>query len=640
MTRIGTTWEARIVVCLAVLQVSPATAQKPELIVEIEKQEIYQGESILYRVTLNHVEQPTEPELASGADLRVTKLGEQSLDSQQITIINGVRSVVVRRGRQYNYRLTPLRSGELVIPAPTAQVGNDTLTGRVVSLRVVPPADQDTVLVEFSVDRVRIYPMQPFRLALTLAIKELPGDYADRDPLSVQSEAPALQASWLDDQRLPEGIRAERSWREVLEPMTSRRGNGVQINNIGSSSVFSLFENRATGFHPSPQRRRRKDAMDNETGYWEYRFERTFIPERVGAFDFAPVSLKGTFVTGLRNQRPVGERIFALSKGVAVTVQDVPLAGRPDSYIGAIGRFSLRGQITPVAARVGDPMTLTLVVSGEGALAEARAPQIATLPGIDGRFRMYEATEESQQNARRFTYSLRPLQSDISEFPAVPVSFFDVDQERYVTLLTDPIPLEISAAEVLTDAEIMSAAAPDAEARPSDLQRHEGGIFANELAALGNDRVRSDRWLGLWTGLVAGFVSLSLVIGRVRRVRQHPDRQRRKSAYPRARAVLKEASDYAQQGDHRAVCECLSRAVTGLVADYVNHRQAGLAPRDVAQRLEEIGVADRIRQPVRVLLDKCDALRYGVGREDVERLLREADQAVVDLFDELKKCRR
>ena len=92
MTRIGTTWEARIVVCLAVLQVSPATAQKPELIVEIEKQEIYQGESILYRVTLNHVEQPTEPELASGADLRVTKLGEQSLDSQQITIINGVRS--------------------------------------------------------------------------------------------------------------------------------------------------------------------------------------------------------------------------------------------------------------------------------------------------------------------------------------------------------------------------------------------------------------------------------------------------------------------------------------------------------------------------------------------------------------------
>ena len=630
-------WCVQMLVCWALLSALPAAAQKPELIVEIEKQEIYEGESVLYRVTLNHVDQPREPELTGFTDFRVAKLGEQSLDSQQITIINGVRSVVVRRGRQYNYRLTPRRNGDLEIPAPTAKVGNDELQGRVVALRVIPPADQDAVLLEFSVDRDRVYPMQPFRLKLTLVVKELPGEFADRDPLTVQSDPPVMQAAWLDDQQLPDGIRFERSWREVLEPLASRRGKGVQINNIGNSSVFSLFESRATGFHPAPLRTRRRNVTDAETGYWEYVFERTLIPERLGQYEFSPVSLKGTFVTGMRAQRPVGERIYAVSPALAVTVQDVPRAGRPDSYIGAIGQFSVRSELTPQTARVGDPMTLTLVVSGEGALADARPPRISEMVGIADVFRMYEATEESQENARRFTYSLRPLNTEIAEFPALPVSFFDVDQERYVTLHTDAIPLEINAAEVLADTEIVSGSGLEGPSGANELQLREGGIFANKLAVLGNDRVRPARWLGLWMGMVAGFVSVSLVIARVRRTRQQPDRQRRKTAYSRARGVLAEARSHARQQEHRAVCECLSRALTGLVADYTNDRQAGLAPRDIAERLEAIGVADAISKPVLDLLDQCDALRYGVAGEDVERLVQVADTVIEELCNALKK---
>ena len=40
---------------------SDLLAQSPELIVEIEKNEVYEGESVLYRITLNHVENPKAP---------------------------------------------------------------------------------------------------------------------------------------------------------------------------------------------------------------------------------------------------------------------------------------------------------------------------------------------------------------------------------------------------------------------------------------------------------------------------------------------------------------------------------------------------------------------------------------------------
>ena len=118
-------------------------AQEPQLIVEIAKREIYEGESVLYRVTLNHVEVPTAPTLAGLEDFQVTNLGEQSQNSQQVTIINGRRTEIVRRGMQYNYRLTPKQSGLFTIPAPTAKVGNDVLTGREITLRVVAPEIQD-----------------------------------------------------------------------------------------------------------------------------------------------------------------------------------------------------------------------------------------------------------------------------------------------------------------------------------------------------------------------------------------------------------------------------------------------------------------------------------------------------------------
>ena len=57
-----------MLVCLALLSAGPVAAQQPELIVEIEKQEIYEGESVLYRLTLNHVDQPVEPELPGFTD--------------------------------------------------------------------------------------------------------------------------------------------------------------------------------------------------------------------------------------------------------------------------------------------------------------------------------------------------------------------------------------------------------------------------------------------------------------------------------------------------------------------------------------------------------------------------------------------
>ena len=511
-----TTNRIALVTCLLLAGIGASVAaQEPELIVEVETREIYEGESVLYRVTLNHVENPTAPILDGFDDFQVTSLGEQSLDSRKIVIINGQRSESVRRGRRYDFRLTPRRSGTLTIPAPTAKVGDEILTGREIRLRVRKPDDQDSVILEFTSDQSAVYPMQPFELALTIAVKELPEEVNDRDPMSVLRTPPALEVSWLSDDRLPDGLEPAKGWRQILEPLISRRGHGFQINNIGTSSVFSLFEERKAGFHPPPKRTTRQDANGDEAGYWEYEFKRTLIPHKVGTFAFEPITLKGTFADSINRGRLEGRRIYAIAPGLEIKVKDVPLDGRPDSYIGAVGSFKVEAELVPTTARIGDPMTFTMTLTGQGTLDDARPPTIATLPGIDGVFRTYDATEESHGNSRRFTFSLRPQSKEVTEFPAIPVSFFDVDVEQYVTITTDPIPITIGDTEILADSDIVSAPSGPSS-NTGQLQVSEGGVFANDsnLGSLRNEAVRPGRWVTGWAAMALSWLAASWGIGR------------------------------------------------------------------------------------------------------------------------------
>lgn len=628
-----------ILATMSVVLVNAAAARQPELEVAIEKQEIYEGESVLYRVTINGVENPEPPKLTGFDDFQVSHLGAQSLNSQQIAIINGRRSVNVRFGRQFDFRLTPLRNGSLTIPAPTATVDGTALKGRELTLRVIAPDDQDTAILRLTVDRQTVYPMQPFDVTLLVAVKELPGDLAERDPLSVQPKPPALNIPWLDDDRLPEAIKPESSWQEILEPLMSRSGDGFQINNVGNSSVFSLFEREATAFHPKPARVIRKDRNGIETGYWEYRFQRTLIPHSLGNFTFGPVTLKGTFANAVKDGQLVGDRLFAVAKSISLTVQDVPLEGRPDSYIGAVGTFDIDSTLAPTTAKVGDPMTLILDLSGRGTLADAQAPQIASLPGVDGSFRTYDGTEESRGNSRRFTFSLRPLNSNVTEFPAIPVSWFDVDQERYITVSTKPIPVRISEAESLADSEIISA--PTANSgQGTDLETSAGGIFANDsnLGSLRNESVNAGRWITFWTGMIGIWAVSTFLVGAVRKRNEDPAAVRRRGSPARALAAINNAT-VKNSSDHGSVCEGLAMAVTGLIADFANVTEAGLAPRDAAEHLQDLGASEELCDRLLTFLTQCDAARYGSVSDGIDPLESQARSLIDDLANVLKKKR-
>lgn len=631
-----------IFLLLLVCSATATFAQEPELIVEVDRQQVYLGESIIYNVTVNHVENPSAPQLDGFDDFGVELLGQQSLDSQQITIINGRRSEIIRRGMLFQYKLTANRAGKITIPAPTADANGSTISGRAVPITVIAPQDQDIVILECSLDRESVYPLQPFTVSLTVAVKQLPGEYADRSPLSVQAGDPVkLSVSWLSDDEVPDGLEPKQSWREILEPIVSgasrRQSDGMQINEIGSQSAFSLFErSRKTVFLPSSTQTTRQTSSGEDAGYVEYRLQRTFVPQKLGTFRFEAATIKGTFGTGESEQGLSGESIYAVSKPLTVTVKDVPLDGRPESYIGAIGMFAVTADIVPTTASVGTPMTLTLTVAGEGTLADIRPPNIDELPGITDRFRTYDATEKPISNGRVFTYSLRALSEDVTELPSIPVAYFDVEKEEYVSLATPAIPLTITAAQQLATSDIL--ASEPSVAGGKQLAVSEAGLFGNHtsLQTLRATNVPLKQWITLWIMLIAAYLAVSFGIQRKQRLQADPALMRRRTARGRAKESLKTIRQAAGT-DNKVSAEALSKVVAGLIADFTGTSAAGMTSSDATVALEQFAVDEDVRRRVVALMDQADAARFGVASATDSAIAQDCEQLIADLGRELER---
>ena len=136
------------------------------------------------------------------------------------------------------------------------------------------------------------------------------------------------------------------------------------------------------------------DANGRRLEHWEYTFTRTFVGEKVGEYAFGPATLKGTFGVRVDTRGQLeGEAVYAFAKPISIRVKDVPLAGRPDSYTGAVGRFDIGAEVSPLEAKVGDPMTLTLWLRGQGTLENALAPKLESIGDFAKHFKIFRATQ-------------------------------------------------------------------------------------------------------------------------------------------------------------------------------------------------------------------------------------------------------
>ncbi len=117
-----------------------------------------------------------------------------------------------------------------------------------------------------------------------------------------------------------------------------------------------------------------------------------------------------------------------------ITVEAPPTEGRPDTFTGAVGAFTLRLEEAPAEAQVGEPVEFVWVVEGKG---NFDALDMAGIPDGDGWDsypveRAFTPTVKSRtKGTLRFTQLVVPREPGELKLPPLVFAWFDPVENRY-----------------------------------------------------------------------------------------------------------------------------------------------------------------------------------------------------------------
>ena len=398
--------------------------------------------------------QPGDIQLGEAAVLVVQVSGEQSAPPA-LSAVDGLRFYSMGRSSQYQsingrvsattsylFQVQAEHAGEFVIPPIQADIDGRILKSEAVTLRVTrgatrhsrggalpssPPNSQPQVLNQAKTQNGQLMSWEEGKPAF---LRVLPRDsraYVG-ELLPMEIKAYFHQGVQATLRSLPVIAGGAFACRELAKPeQTEETLNGIPYNVLTWYTAMSAVKE---GEHEVSA------ELDATLGIPVQSHRRSSFGR--GLFD-------DDFFSGFFQN--IREKAVTLTNPrLKIRILPLPKMDRPKDFTGAVGQFKLSASATPDRAMVGDPITVKMTVKGSGNFDRVSTPVL----NVSSKWKTYRpATSFKPQNSagysgeKSFEQAIIPMNEAIKSIPGVTFSYFDTDQEKYVTLQTEPIPLTL-----------------------------------------------------------------------------------------------------------------------------------------------------------------------------------------------------
>jgi len=401
-----------------------AHADSPSVTAVLNSSEAALGETVRLEIRITGVRSADAPEqiMADGLEIRRTGTSQRI----EMNNLNLTSSVV------YDYTVMPLRAGRFTIPPQTIRVGNNSLRTPALTLNVADSSGRSS------------------------------GARSGRD----------TQAAGANNLVFAELIvPSKTAYVGEIVPVQIRMGFEPRVR----PRLVEPPEITGQGF---TAQKLQQSAENTETIsgriYEVVTYKTAIAAARAGKFEIGPVKAKAQVVIPRRQSAPrsrgrspfdlfdqddpfsdpffsnpfsqFGERreVEIKSEPVALEVKPLP-PNAPASFSGAIGNFTMTSEAKPKTVQVGDPITVTNTISGRGNFDRVNAPIIEDERG----WHKYPPSSKFKQDdevglsgTKTFEMVLSPNEKK-QGLPLLAFSYFDPVKEQYVTLHSDPIPINV-----------------------------------------------------------------------------------------------------------------------------------------------------------------------------------------------------
>lgn len=150
------------------------------------------------------------------------------------------------------------------------------------------------------------------------------------------------------------------------------------------------------------------------------------------------------------------ERFVVRAESAQLVVRDLPAAGRPQDFTGAVGVFKASMRLDASTARVGDPLVLTMRVDGVGNVKLLPRPvvEVSWASSVAGTERIrVDTTGALVRGYKEFDWILTPAQNGRVELPSLRYSYFNPYRGEYEYAETAPEVLTVDDGTLAATAE-------------------------------------------------------------------------------------------------------------------------------------------------------------------------------------------
>ncbi len=578
-------------------------AAKIELEVKLSESTLYLGDEITLQLNVNGTRNDINLTIPEVNGLSFRQHGPPS-SSSQTYIVNG--KVTSFNGLIYHIGISASRVGSYNIPGITVEHGGQKYTSKAFHLTVKKADQVSKMKVVTEISSKKIYLDEPLDVTLKWYLQNDIEDYSFRFPLLDIKDKVNLQ-------------------------LVERGGSGTTTN--------LSVDNYKIPFRQS------NETLNNET-YTVYSTRFQLYPEVSGKFTIAAASVKAMVRQGTEQKRdifgrivrtPKLKRIFAVSEAVDVIVQPLPRQNRPITFTGGVGNYDIQITADATRVKVGDPIEITMKITGEGRLDKIEQPVLTENPGFSKDFVIVDNLQpgDVQENSIVFKQIIRPRKEGIDKIPSVEFSFFNPVSETYKTIQSNSLPLKVlSAKRVSADDIIVNKA--DAIPAGRVLKRKKRGIYANyafEDALVS----QTPHWAWLLFLIIPpmGYVSLAIGARRYNKLRNNQSLVRAKSAKGTKNKRLKKAKKLMLSEGDRFYLE-LSQALKGYIADKLNLGAGELTTIDIKKLGENKRLQVDVLNSIIECLEEFDRMRFMQQENTADERQKMFDK-VADLMKILEK---
>ena len=136
---------------------------------------------------------------------------------------------------------------------------------------------------------------------------------------------------------------------------------------------------------------------------------------------------------------------------VTVKVSELPLAGKPATFSGAVGNFNLTSTLSSGNLKTNQAATIKVVISGNGNMKLLKNPEIKFPDG----FEVYDPKVDNKfssgsggvSGTKTIEYMFIPRRSGKFDIPSAELSYFDLNNKTYRTLRTPAYKINVTKGE-------------------------------------------------------------------------------------------------------------------------------------------------------------------------------------------------